>query len=474
MDLAIVDTTLLSMRGDRLGIVEDAAVGVRGGEITYVGPSEAFDADPDRVIDGSDRLTLPGFVDVHAHTSHTLVRGGAQDVPEIEWMNRALSPLSAATTPEDRLVGARLSAIELLRSGVTTVGEFAEDVTNLVEGALLPAGLRVAATETINAVAAAGADLGPDDPYPLDGDAADAGLRRAEALFDDYADRDRVHPLYGPQALDMVPPELLETIHDRAVERGRSLHVHVAQGDRERRQVEARYGAGETTVSVLEDLGVADEHLLATHLHGATAGERARLADAGVRMAGCPSSIAGIDGETPPIAEFRAAGGTAGVGTDQAPGAGGHDFRRELRTAAMLSKTARSDPTALPAHEALRVGTVEGARALGIDDHVGSIAEGKRADLVTVALDHPSVAPTVADPLHTAVPNLVYGASGGVVADVVVDGDLVVEGGEVLTLDVAAVVAEARERASRIFDDAAADWRAADSALVDAVDDGWL
>jgi len=272
----------------------------------------------------------------------------------------------------------------------------------------------------------------------------------------------------------MVPPDLLETVHDRAVERDRSLHVHVAQGDRERRQVEARYGAGETTVSVLDDLGVADEHLLATHLHGASEDERARLADAGVRMAGCPSSIAGIDGETPPIAEFRAAGGTVGVGTDQAPGAGGHDFLRELRTAAMLSKTARSDPTALPAHEALRVGTIEGARALGIDDRVGSVEEGKRADLVTVALDHPSVAPTVDDPLHTAVPNLVYGASGAVVAEVVVDGDLVVEDGDVRTLDVETVVAEARERAGRIFDDAADDWRAADSTLVDAVEEGWL
>jgi 5-methylthioadenosine/S-adenosylhomocysteine deaminase len=473
MDLAIVDTTALTMRGERLGIVEDAAVGVRDGEIAYVGPTAAFDADPDRTIDGRDRLTMPGFVDVHAHTSHTLVRGGAQDVPEIEWMNRALSPLAAATTAGDRVAGARLSAVELLRSGVTTVGEYAEDVAELTERALLPAGLRVAATETINAVAAEGVDRGPDDPYPLDDDAADAGLRRAEALFDEYADHDRVHPLYGPQALDMVPPDLLETVHERAVEHDRSLHVHVAQGDRERRQIEARYGADETTVSVLEDLGVADEHLLATHLHGATAEERARLADAGVRMAGCPSSIAGIDGETPPVAEYRAAGGTVGIGTDQAPGAGGHDFLRELRTAAMLSKTARSDPTALPAHVALRIGTIEGARALGIDDRAGSLEVGKRADLVTVALDHHSVAPTVDEPLHTTVPNLVYGG-GDVVDTVVVDGEVVVDGGAVRTLDVEAIVDEARERAERIFADAAADWRAADSALVDAVDDGWL
>ncbi len=447
---------------------------VRDGEIVYVGPSEEFDGDPDREIDGSDRLTLPGFVNVHAHTSHTLVRGGAQDVPEIQWMNRALSPLAAATTPEDRLAGARLAAVEAVRSGVTTVGEYAEDVDELVEEALLPAGLRVAATETINAVAAAGTDREPDDPYPLDDDAAEAGLARAEALFDEYADHDRVHPLYGPQALDMVPPDLLETVHERAVERDRTLHVHVAQGDRERRQVEARYGADATTVGVLEDLGVADDHLLATHLHGATSAARRRLAERGVRMAGCPSSIAGIDGETPPIAEYRGAGGVVGVGTDQAPGAGGHDFLRELRTAAILSKTAESDPTALPAPAVLRIGTVGGARALGIDDLVGTIEAGKRADLVTVDLTHPSVAPTVTEPLHTAIPNLVYGAGGGLVDHVLVDGAVVVEDGTVTTLDADAVVAEARERADRIFDDAAEEWRRADSELVGAVEDGWL
>ncbi len=474
MDCAIVDTLALTMRGQRLGIVEDATVGVRDGRIAYVGPAEAFDGDPDRVIDGSDRLTLPGFVNVHAHTSHTLVRGGAQDVPEIEWMNRALAPLASATTDADRRAGARLAALEALRSGVTTVGEFAEDVADLVEAALLPAGLRVAATETINAVAAEGTDRDPDEPYPLDADAADAGLARAEALFDEYDDHDRVHPLYGPQALDMVPADLLETVHDRVTERDGRLHVHVAQGERERRQIEARYGSDATTVGVLEDLGVADDRLLATHLHGATPEERRRLADRGVAMAGCPSSIAGIDGETPPIAEYRAADGVVGIGTDQAPGAGGHDFLRELRTAATLAKTEHGDPTALPAPAVLRIGTIGGARALGIDDRVGSIAVGKRADLVTVDCTHPAIAPTVSEPLHTAVPNLVYGASGGLVDHVLVDGEVVVDEGEVRTLDVDAVVDDARSRAARIFDAATDEWRAADSDLVGAVEDGWL
>ncbi|WP_049928887.1 amidohydrolase family protein [Halopiger goleimassiliensis] len=474
MDVAITETLAVTMADDRLGILEDATVAAEDGEIAFVGPSSAFDGDPDRTIDGSGRVTMPGLVNVHAHTDLTLLRGGAQDVPEIEWMNRALGPLSEALHPADRIAGARLGVLEALRSGVTTIGEYAGDVSRLVEEVYDPMGVRVVAAETINAVADDGTDGGPDDPYTFDPDRGWAALERNESLFDEYGDHDRVSCLYGPQALDMVPPELLEAIRDRASEHDRGIHMHVAQGDRERRQIEARYGDGETTVSVLEDLGLVCERLLAAHLHGATASERERLADAGVRMAANPSSIAAIDGVTPPIVEYRDHGGIAGLGTDQAPGSGGHDFLRELRTAALLAKTDRTDPTAFPAWTALRVATIDGARALGVADRVGSLEEGKRADVVVYDLDHPSTAPTVTDPLRTAVPNLVYGANTGLVEHVLVDGEVVVDGGEIRTADESAILEAANDRAATIFDRAADEWWAADSTLVDRVADGWL
>ena len=474
MDLAITNTLAFTMADDRLGILEDATIAVDGGEIAFVGPSSEFDGDADRTIDGSGRVTLPGLVNCHAHTDLTLLRGGAQDVPEIEWMNRSLGPLSDAMTADDRVTGARLGVLEALRSGVTTVGEYATDVGGLVENVYEPMGVRVVAAETINAVGDDASDLGPDEPYPLEEERGRSALERNEALFDRYADHERVSCLYGPQALDMVPPALLEEIRDRAAKRDRGIHMHVAQGERERRQIEARYGAGETTVGVLEDLGLVSERLLAAHLHGATADERERLAAAGVRMVANPSSIAAIDGVTPPIVEYRENGGIAGVGTDQAPGPGGHDFLRELRTTALLAKTERGDPTAFPAWEALRVATIEGARTLGVDDRVGSLEAGKRADLVVCDLDHPSTAPTVSRPLHTAVPNLVYGANAGVVESVIVEGDLVLEDGEVGTVDEDAILEAANDRAAAVFGRAAEAWRDADSALVDRVETGWL
>ncbi|WP_049920150.1 amidohydrolase family protein [Halobiforma nitratireducens] len=474
MDLAITDTLALTMADDRLGILEEATIAVEDGEITFVGPADEFEGDADRTIDGAGRVTMPGLVNVHAHSDLTLLRGGAQDVPEIEWMNRALGPLSETMTHEDRVAGARLGVLEALRSGVTTLGEYTADARRIVDAAHDPLGARVVAAETINAVDDAAADLGPDDPYPLDAEQGRRGLERNEALFDAYADHERVSCLYGPQALDMVSPDLLAEIRDRAEDHDRGIHMHVAQGQREQRQIEARYGDGETTVSVLEDLGLVSDRLLAAHLHGATCEERRRLAHAGVRMAANPSSIAAIDGITPPIVEYREHGGVAGVGTDQAPGRGGHDFLRELRTTALLAKTKRTDPTAFPAWAALRVGTIEGARTLGIADRVGSLEQGKRADLVVCDLDHPSVAPTVSEPLHTAVPNLVYGGSGAVVETVVVDGAVVVESGTLQTADENEVLETADERAAAVFDRAGEDWREADSVLVDRVADGWL
>ncbi|WP_255170802.1 amidohydrolase family protein [Natrononativus amylolyticus] len=467
MDLAIVDTLALTMRNDGLGALENATIGVEDGEIAYVGTAESFDGDPDRTVDGAGTLTLPGLVNVHAHTGLTLLRGGAQDVPEIEWMNRALGPLAETMGDDDHVAGARLGVLEALLSGVTTMGEYAANVSRLVEEVYEPMGVRVVATETINAVAESTGDLGPDDPYPLDPVKGEDALERNEALFEEYADHDRVSAMYGPQALDMVSPELLAEIRSRAERHDRGVHMHVAQGDRERRQIEARYGDGETTVSVLEELGLVSDRLLAAHLHGASAAERRRLADAGVRMAACPSSIAAIDGITPPLCAFREAGGTVGIGTDQAPGPGGHDFLRELRTTALLSKTDRADPTAFPAREALRVATIEGARALGIDDEVGSLEVGKRADVAVLDLETPSTAPVVSEPLRTAIPNVVYGANAGLVGTVLVGGDVVVEDGAVTTVDEEGVLEKATARAEAVFSRAAADWRAADSRLVD-------
>jgi 5-methylthioadenosine/S-adenosylhomocysteine deaminase len=476
MDLLVTGGTLLTMRGDQLGIVDDGAVGVTDGRITYVGDAvEAPDpSDADEVVDAEGGVVMPGLVNAHAHTSHTLLRGGAQDVPEIEWMNRALGPLSAHADEADRIAGARLGVMETVRGGATTVCEYADEVGTLVEEVYQPLGVDVVAVETINEVPDDRSDLGPRELYPFDREQGEEALSRADELFEAFSDDPLVTPAYGPQALDMVSPDLLETVQRHAKERDAKLHLHTAQGEREAIQIEERYGADESTVSVLDDLGIVDETLVAVHCHGATPSERERLANDGASMLGCPSSIAAIDGIVPPVAEFSDYGAAVGVGTDQAPGPGHHSMFREARTAATLSKVKHTDGTALTAWGALRMATVGGARALGIDDEVGTLEEGTRGDLIVVETDRLSTAPAVNSPMHTAVPNLIYSTTGREVRDSFVAGEALLRDGEFVDADPEAVVAEATERARALYDRASENWREAGSELVDAVDAGWL
>ena len=140
----------------------------------------------------------------------------------------------------------------------------------------------------------------------------------------------------------------------------------------------------------------------------------------------------------------------------------------------MLAKADRGDPTALDAAGAIELATIGGARALGIADRVGSLSPGKRADVVICDMQQASVTPTVQTPFHTAIPNLVYAASGNEVRDVFIDGVQRVSDGTIVGLDVNDVVNDANKRAKRVFTDAEADWRAADSSLVTAADTGRL
>jgi 5-methylthioadenosine/S-adenosylhomocysteine deaminase len=473
LDLVITNTLVLTMQGKGSNVIENGAIGITDGELVYVGPNDGLNPDDaDQVIDGTDHLTMPGLVNAHVHTHETLLRGAAQDVPEAEWMDHALSPFVSQLNDDDRICGCKLGVLEAVRCGATTIGEYAAGVADLIEAVYRPYGVRVAATETINMVDRESTD--PSETYVFDEASGEAALARNEALFDQYGDGGLVTAMYGPQALDMVSLELLSEIRDRATEHDRRIHMHVAQGGRESRQIAARYGKDASAVSVLDEHDLLNERFLAAHCHGASSEERALLAERGASLMANPSSIAAIDGVVPPIVEYLEYDGTVTIGTDQAPGPGGHNAFREMRTASLLAKTDATDPTTLPAWRALRLLTIDGARALGLDDRIGSLEPGKRADVITIDLRDVGIAPTVDAPFHTAIPNLVYAATGREVETVLIDGEVVVQEKEFISADVDAVVDESEKRAERVFEEAAEDWRAADSELVARVEEGWL
>ncbi len=302
MDIAIIHTCLLTFEGKGLGIIEDGGIGIENGKISFVGKTSDFNfQEADQLIDGSNHLTMPGLINAHIHTSETLLRGAAQDLPEIEWMNKGFGPYKKHLMPEDMIAGSKLGVVEGIRSGTTTFAEYEKNVSSLVKNVYLPFKARVVAIETINEMVSDRVKLKPSDLYELSSEKGKDPLKRANNLFKEFQNEKLVSSMYGPQALDMVTIDTLNLIQAEAEERDCKIHMHIAQGNRERIQIEKRFGKNATTVKILNKHQFLKDRLVAAHIHDTTSEERELMVNNGVGMVGCPSSISCIDGIVPPL-----------------------------------------------------------------------------------------------------------------------------------------------------------------------------
>jgi 5-methylthioadenosine/S-adenosylhomocysteine deaminase len=476
MDIAIKDAWILTLSKNKLGIIKKGAIGIEGNKICFIGSSDDLDVRrADIVIDGKNHLVMPGFVNSHIHTSLTLLRGGAQDLPEIEWMNKGIGPLSKHLDSEDFILGSKLGVIEAIRTGTTTFSEYTRDVANLVEKVYLPFGARVVATETINEISQDNkAALKPTDLYELDDKKGKLALSKNDRLFETYKSNPLVSCLYGPQALDMVSLDTLKLIKEKAISRNSGIHMHVAQGRRERLQIIGRFGKDSSTVKVLDKENLLDDHLIAVHCHDTDEKEREMMVSNNVKMIGCPSSISLIDGIIPPIYHYYSLGGKVGIGTDQAPGPGNHNLFREMRTISLLTKTKLVDPTVFPSWQMLFLATILGAEVLGLEKEIGTLELGKKADIITFDMNNPFLTPVVSDPFHNFIPNLIHSATGTEVDNVIINGKLIIHQGKFTIINEQEIIDKSNERAEEIFLNASEDWKNAGSQMVKAVEKGLL
>jgi 5-methylthioadenosine/S-adenosylhomocysteine deaminase len=415
---------------------------------------------------------LPGFIDAHMHTPLAIVRGVAQDVAH--WMQRALAPYSRHITPEAALAGTRLNVVEALKAGTTTFGDYARPFSGWAE-IFERMGVRARLTPTINALPPEGmAGWRIGDLYPFDADAGQAALNAAVAFAQEWhgACRGRITVMLGPQAPDMLPREQLVAVKRLAERERLMIHMHVAQGDREIDQMHKRYG--QRTPAYLDEIGYLDDQLLAVHLTEATDEETALIARRGARMVLCSGSIGIIDGIVPPACAFRAAGGPVALGSDQASGNNCSNVFNEMKLTALFNKIKHRDPTVMSAWEVLRMATIEGAQAIGLDEEVGSLEVGKQADLIVVDLTAPNLSPVLDVPVRNIVPNLVYAATGHEVKAVMVAGRVLVRDGRVQSADEAAIRAQAQAQAQALARRVAADPLHRTMALLAAMEAGQL
>jgi len=275
--------------------------------------------------------------------------------------------------------------------------------------------------------------------------------------FDRWHDHDdgRINVLLGPIAADMVSESLLLRCQAEARQRATLIHLHVAQDPRE--NTATLHRAGLRSIPYLDSIGLLAPETIAVHLSTATEDEVRLVAAKSGRMACCSNSIGIIDGVVPPARLFRDAGGSVALGSDQAAGNNSHNVFAEMRATAMFAKIAAGSPLPLPAWQVLRMATIDGARVLGIDDRVGSLEEGKDADLILLDLTRPPLAPVVMRLARNLVPNLVYAETGANVRLTLIAGRIIYRDGVFANVDRDAIMAEVASAVTRFEDAADAD-----------------
>jgi 5-methylthioadenosine/S-adenosylhomocysteine deaminase len=433
----IIQNASIVTMNDRLDIVE-GDVSVRDGRIVSVGVSAARTGG-ERIIDAGGGYLLPGFIQTHVHLCQTLFRGAADDMPLLEWLKRRVWPMEAAHTPATLRASVRLAAAELLLSGTTSVMtmETVHD-TDVVFETLADLGMRADVGKCMR-------DASGDAPKRLHEEtrrSIDESLELKKRW--DGAANGRLRGVFAPRFAVSCSRDLLEAVADLSAREHSLVHTHASESRDEVDEVR-RLSGGFSNLEYLADTGLASSRLCAAHCVWVTDREQELLAERDIKVLHCPGSNMKLGSGLAPVTEMRARGISVSLGADGAACNNRLDMFEEIRLAAMI-QSVRSAPGALTARDAIWMATREGARALGLDDEIGSIEPGKRADLIVVDRDRAQLAPD-----RDVWSTLAFAATGRDVRLTMVDGVVLVDQFELTQLDRGAISADARS-AARVLD----------------------
>ncbi len=431
--LLVRAATLLTMN-DALDVIEGDLL-VRDGRIAAIGRD--LDAPDARIIDADGDVVLPGFVQTHVHLCQTLFRGYADDLALLEWLRTRVWPMEAAHTPRSLAASARLAASELLLGGTTSVlsMETVHD-TDAVFEALEPTGLRAVVGKCM---------MDADESVPRRLlERTGASIDESLALASRWHGRagGRLRAALAPRFAVSCSRELLDAVAHASVARGLLVHTHAAEQRDEVAVVRQRTGLG--NIAYFAEFGLLAPHVCLAHCVWVDDREQAMMAEGDVKVLHCPGSNLKLGSGLAPVVEMQRRGVSVSLGADGAACNNHLDMFQEMRLAATL-QAVRLGPGALPAREAVRMATREGARALGLDRDIGSLEAGKRADLILVRRQAPHQSPGP-DPYST----LVYATRPTDVRAVIVDGELLVDDGRPTRWDPMELAADARAEATAL------------------------
>ena len=409
-------------------LLENHAVAVDAGRIVDVLPSSdadnRFRAKSRKILDG--QMLIPGLVNLHTHAAMSLFRGLADDLHLMDWLSKHIWPAEGRHVSEQFIHdGTLLACAEMLRSGITCFNDM-YFFPGQAGRAALEAGMRAVLGIVVI-----------EFPTPYASDAQDY-LRKGLGARDALKSEALLSFCMAPHAPYTVSDASFEQIATLAEQLQLPVHIHVHETEREIHEHIKQHGV--RPLERLRRLGLLGPELIAVHAVHLDDVEIALLAAQGCSVAHCPASNLKLASGFARLGDMLSAGINVGIGTDGAASNNRLDILEELRLAALVSKAESGDAQTLPVHSALRMATLDGAKALGLDHDIGSIEHGKCADLIAVNL----AGVIEMSPCYDPVSHLVYAAGREHVTHVWVQGNEVVSGGQLTTVDPQELIAKAR------------------------------
>lgn len=412
IDLLIANGFILTL--DPKGTVyQRGAVAVDKGRIVALGPDGVQPAR--RVVDARGGVVMPGFVNAHAH--ETLTRGLNEDLPLAEWLEQICFPIDKAYTPAIMRASALMNQLEMIRGGITTFVDIYRHPAVAAEVALTSGVRAVLTAQIIESTPGAGETLESN-----------------QAFVDEWAGRcPRILVGYGPHAPYTCSGSLYVEVTRRAREAGLRVHTHLSETAFEVQQFLQREGC--TPPRWLDRLGVLGPWLWVAHGVCLDDEDIDLLAEREVAVVYNPTSNMKLASGVAPIPKMLERGVTVALGTDSNLSNNNLDMFEEMRVGATLQKLATGNPMVLPCETMLRMATIWGARALGLEEEIGSLEVGKQADIIIVSLDAPHLWPALTGEVCNVTEHLVYSANAADVQTTIVAGEILMENHRVLTLD---------------------------------------
>ncbi len=409
-------------------VYENHSVAIKDGKIEALLPTDKarskYTATQERNLD--KHALIPGLINAHTHAAMNLFRGLADDLPLMEWLNEHIWPAETKwVDPEFVKDGTELAVAEMIRGGTTCFNDmyFFPDQTAEV-------------CTRIGMRAVVGLIL-IDFPTAWAND-ADEYLLKGEQVHDTYRHDSLINTAFAPHAPYTVSDEPLKRVNVLAEELDIPIHMHIHETAFEVEQSVEQHG--KRPLQRLSELGLLSPRMLAVHMTQLNKDEIKELAKQGVSVAHCPESNLKLASGFCPVGELVKAGVNVCLGTDGTASNNDLDMFGEMRTAALLAKGVANDSTCLDAHTTLKMATLNGAKALGLDETIGSLKKGKQADIVAINLDQLETAP-----LYEPVSQIIYSANRQQVSDVWISGKQLLKNRELTTMEYSKLMEKAKE-----------------------------